>query len=252
MITPWNLCCVNSSSAVFAVEQCRNSTPNSRQARITRATVSDCRHNIKERSCTEFQLRIIIRISERLPSGDRIALLSDCVLEANDDTMAFRILTTLTGPHGDFNLQASLAELYPSFGKRMRKRYGRDVDAANIDLTTSDFRAFDYWAGDLKAQGGVPDPEDRATQRDFWLRYIGGSRSRLAQAFRRFLMPVAIYNSDPALVVEKKLPVADLKRLYEELPDDGTLGDEDRRNLKTLQRFLNGEFKDGIGMLDDQ
>jgi hypothetical protein len=47
-------------------------------------------------------------------------------------------------------------------------------------------------------------------------------------------------------MVENKIPVADLRRLNEQLPEDCTLTADDRASLRTLQRLLNGEFKNGI------
>jgi KAP family P-loop domain len=193
-------------------------------------------------------LRIVLRVAQRLPGSERLKLLEDCILEAADDTMALNILTKLTGKHDDFDLEVSLAQLYPVFTKRMRKRYGRDVDAANMDLSTSDPWAFNYWGHDPKAQGITIDPEDKAIQRDFWLRRIGNSRARLAQAFRGFFLPASVsYTSDVAPFVENKIPLEDLKRLYEQLSDDGTLNSVDRQSLQTLRRLLDGEFKNGAG-----
>jgi predicted KAP-like P-loop ATPase len=192
-------------------------------------------------------LRIVIRVAERLPASERLALLADCILYATDDTMALNVLTRLTGPHDDFNLDVSLAELHPFFMKRMRKQYGRDIDAVNIDLSTSDPWAFNYW-GYQKREGIADDPEDRAIQRDFWLRHIGNSRSRLAESVRKFFMPANVsYSEDVSPFVENKIPVADLKRLYEQLPDDATLGDVDRQSLRALRRLLDGGFRNGAG-----
>jgi hypothetical protein len=160
--------------------------------------------------------------------------------------MALRVLTRVTGAHTDFDVGVSFAQLYPSFTARMRKRYGHDVDAVNFDFTTSDPWAFDVWGAGHTDQGVSSSPEDRSVQRDFWLRYIGNSRSRLAEAFRRFFLPTAIYRTDPIPVVENKIPVADLRRLHDELPDDGPLTPQDRGALSRLRRILSGEFKNGI------
>lgn len=193
-------------------------------------------------------LRIVLRVAQKLPVSERLKLLEDCILEAADDTMALNILTKLTGKHDDFDLEVSLGQLYPVFVKRMRKRYGRDTDATNIDLSTSDPWAFNYWGHDPKTEGVIIDPEDKAIQRDFWLRYIGDSRARLAQAFRGFFLPSSVsYTSDAVPFVENKIPLTDLKKLFEQLPDDGTLNDVERQSLRTLRRLLNGEFKNGAG-----
>jgi hypothetical protein len=195
-------------------------------------------------------LRTVLFIAQKLSHSDRVAFLQKCILTASDDTMALRILTILTQQKDETKLDVSVSELYGSFTDRMRKRYGRSADAANIDLTTSDPWAFDFW-GRLNVDGITANPEDRHMQYDFWRRYIGKNRSRLAQAFRGFFLPVAVYEQNPDSVVENKIPVADLRKLYEELPQDPTLTEPDRKSLDTLRRFLDGEFRDGIGPMSN-
>ena len=191
-------------------------------------------------------MRIILRTCERLARGERIRLMSDVIAEASDDTLALRVLTNLTGHHDDFDLDVSFADLYPDFTKRMRARYGEDVDAETVDLSASDPVAFDLWGRHkLDEEGVTVDPKDRLIQQNFWLRYIGDSRIRLAGAFRQFLLPPWIYEEDAALAVENKLSVARLKELYEQLPEEPGLTRDDRVSLKTLERFLNGEFSGG-------
>lgn len=192
-------------------------------------------------------LRIILRVCERLPRAERIRIMSDVIEEAADDTLALRVLTTLTGHHDDFDLEVSMADLSPEFAKRMRTRYGRDVDATNIDLSTSDPMAFDLWGQQLQKEGVTFDREERAIQHDFWVRYVGNSRIHLARAFRAFLLPPWIYRQDPSIAVENKISVAKLKELYEQLPEESGLTREDRVSLRTLERFLAGEFKGGTG-----
>jgi hypothetical protein len=151
---------------------------------------------------------------------------------------------------GDSNLELKAADLYPSFSETMRKRYGREVDATKIVLTTADPWAFNIWGSSVL--DGIPsDPQDREIQYDFWRRYIGKSRSRLGQAFRAFFLPVALYETDPEPYVENKIPVADLKKFYDELPQEPTMTDRDQKALSTLERFLNGEFKNGISPTKD-
>jgi len=191
-------------------------------------------------------LRMVLLIAKRLPHTERLAFLQECILDATDDTMAFRILTILTSQTGDSNLGVSVADLYESFARRMRNRYGPGVDAANIDLSTSDPWAFEYWGRDLNANGITTDPEDRNVQNAFWLRYIGNSRSRLARAFRDFFLPMANYSDDPAPAVQNRISLGDLERLWKELPEDTSLSSWDQKSLAILRRFLDGEFKKGI------
>jgi hypothetical protein len=194
-------------------------------------------------------LRMVLRFAQRLPKSERPAFLSSCIDEAADDTMAFRILTTLTDPKSDANLSISFAQLYPAFIERMRRRYGRDVDAASVDLSTSDAPSFNLWGTrDLSKHDVQPDPEDRLTEHDFWKRYIGHSKARLIRIFNEILMPSGFYNTDPEPFVENKMSVELIRELFSELPDDF---DEDEIPLKyvnRLIRFLRGDFKQGISI----
>jgi hypothetical protein len=193
-------------------------------------------------------LRIVIRVAVRIPTFERFALLEGCIHDATDDTMALNILTRLTGRHDDFDLEVSIAQLHPAFIKRMRMRYGMEVDVVHVDMSTSDPWAFNYWGSISEVEGVTNDPEDRAIQRDFWLRYINGSRSRLADAFRKFFMPPNVnYSGDPTSFVENKLPLLDLRTLDMNLPYEDDLTDMDRQSLRVLRRLINGEFKNGIG-----
>ena len=192
-------------------------------------------------------LRIIIRVSEKMPKAARAHLLSQSIIEATDDTMALRVLTNLTGKRSDFDLDVSFAELYPAFIKRMRRRYGREVDAASIDLSASDPFAFNLWgSAQIKGDPVTIDPEDRLIQYDFWRRYIGNSRARLAQDFQGSVMPVGVYTEDPAPSVENKMSLDDLRRFYDDLPTAEPLTDSEEKSLRMLSRFLKGDFKHGI------
>jgi hypothetical protein len=130
----------------------------------------------------------------------------------------------------------------------MRKLYGEEVNAYNTSLSASDPEAFNLWGiSDLSREGIEVDPRDRNIQRNFWLRYIGENRTLLVRAFGAFFMPNAIYREDPSGYIENKIPVSDLRSLYERLPDDGTLTDEDKKSLRRLKRFLEGKYKNGTG-----
>jgi len=78
-------------------------------------------------------LRMILLIAQKLSQTEKIAFLQDCILNCSDDTMAFRLLTILSQQEGDSNIGVSVSDLYSSFAMRMRRRYGRNVDAANFD-----------------------------------------------------------------------------------------------------------------------
>src|SRR5216683_8034749 len=83
-------------------------------------------------------LRMILLVAKKLSLSERITFLQECILNATDDTMAFRILTTLTQQKEDSNIGVSVGDLYASFATRMRDRYGPNVDASKIDFSASD------------------------------------------------------------------------------------------------------------------
>jgi len=195
-------------------------------------------------------LRLIGFAARGLSARERVEYLRECIVDSTDDTMAFRILTVLPAQKDELQLGVSVADLYPSFADHMRERYGLMVDASNLNVNNSDPWALEYWGRDLRSSGIPSTPEDREIQYNFWRRYIGNSRARLASAFRQFFLPMAAYSTDPTPLVENRISLKDLRRLYQDLPDDPTLTSHDRASLQTLRRLLDGEFKDGFSPLD--
>jgi len=56
-------------------------------------------------------LRIVLAIAQRLQRSEKITFLQECILDASDDTMAFRILTVLTRQESESNIDVSVADL---------------------------------------------------------------------------------------------------------------------------------------------
>jgi hypothetical protein len=176
--------------------------------------------------------------------------LSECIVDSNDDTMPVRILTLLTSPKSDGYQQVSFAELYPSFISRMRSRYGYGVEANGVDLRASDSQAFSIWGNENLAEHNLHfDAEDRRIQHDFWRRYIGNSRSRLVVTFNEHLMPYKFhYPSNPEPFIATKMDIETLRKLFAELPDDPGMQHVPPKYVRRLQRFLDGDFNDGVPM----
>jgi hypothetical protein len=200
-------------------------------------------------------LRMVIRVALRTPTAQRAAFLSQCMLEAGDDTLAFRIQTVLSKPGQDFNLGVSFAELYPSFVERMMSRYGRNPDAHNMNLAYSDPAAFNLWGiSDLSKEGISLDNKtvanNRAAQRGFWLGYIGTSKRRLAEVFSIFFMPKGGYSGNPVPFIEQKIPIADLENLSKTVTEDEPLNEANKFSLRILERLLKGDFANGVAIED--
>jgi hypothetical protein len=192
---------------------------------------------------------MIIRVALKLSPNDRVPFLEECILQSVDDTLPLRILTVLPGSHPDFDLKVEFSQLYPIFIRRMRLRYGRDVDAATVDLSTSDPSAFGLWAmqESTKYQFTV-DQDDRAIQHEFWPRYIGNDRARLLHVFDNFLLPNAIIEGPTEPFIESKMSVSDLRRLAETIPSAANPDEYTKRVETKLRRFLRGDYKNGVGI----
>jgi len=195
-------------------------------------------------------VRIILRVCETANRDERLELITNLIKEADDDTMAVRILEASRKNRVGVDLKVSYADLYRAFTERMRTRYGRNVDAPNVDLRLTDPIAFSMWTDPHPQENVTVDPEDRLIQQDFWIRHIGNSRGRLARTFRKILLPSNVrFESDPSPWIDKKIPLTKLRELYEQLPkDDPDLTQEDQVSLRVLDRFLAGEFKGGTPM----
>jgi hypothetical protein len=105
-------------------------------------------------------LRMIIRVACKMSKAELVPFLEQCIIESVDDTLPVRILRGLPGNHDDFKLDVTFEELYPSFIRRMRNRYGQAVNAATIDLSTADPQAFNLWAMDRSPKQTIEfDPQ---------------------------------------------------------------------------------------------
>ena len=60
-------------------------------------------------------------------------------------------------------------------------------------------------------------------------------------------MPYMVYQGDPEEVVKRKMDVAVLRKLFDELPDDVGMRDVPPKYVTRMRRFLEGDFKGGIG-----
>lgn len=195
-------------------------------------------------------LRMIIRVALKLPKAELIPFLGQCIMESVVDTLPVRVLTGLPGSHQDFTLDVTFEELYPSFIQRMRGRYGESVDAATVDLSMSDPRAFSLWAMESSPKYQInPDPVDRALQHSFWLRYIGTDRKRLLHVFDNFLLPNAIYEMPTEPFVEAKISMEDLRLLAATIPQSTAPDANTRRIEAKLRNFLRGDYAKGVGIM---
>lgn len=194
-------------------------------------------------------LRMIHRVALELPGSQRVDFLEDCILRSVDDSLPERIFRLLPKQQDEGDLQIQYSHLYPAFLQRMNSRYGKEVDAARVDLSRSDPRAFHLWSPSEKNPYGVRiDPEEREIQHDFWRRYIGTDRTRLLRVFDAFLLPNWIIEVPTELFVEETMSVADLRRLAETLPKSADPDKDTKRAEWKLTKFLRGDYANGVSM----
>ena len=122
---------------------------------------------------------------------------------ASDDTFAVRLLTYTENKDRnkiltDFsNVNAS--EVRRRFMERMRQRYGPGKDIQTVSIAQGDWKAFSLWLQN--------SADDREIEQDFWRRFIGRSRKRLAQAIN-FVFPANVVweGNDPIPAVNSLFP----------------------------------------------
>ena len=118
----------------------------------------------------------------------------------------------------------------------MRSRYGREVDANLVNISTGDTYAFRRWIDNSE--------EDREIEVEFWKRYIGNSRKRLAQAIN-FIYPAGYtWSEDPRNWVQRFIPVDALKALLETANGDETLDTVELDGIARFQKMLMGKWFD--------
>jgi hypothetical protein len=125
------------------------------------------------------------------------------------------------------------------FIKRMQRRYGSESDIKNVDITKGDWWAFRIWAEN--------SDEDKKMEQDFWRRFIGKSRKRLAQAIN-FMYPGSntIWSENPRPIVDKLFPTEEIADFLRQLPAD-ELNDVEAKAVERFEELLRGRYQTGPG-----
>jgi len=187
-------------------------------------------------------LNIVFESAEKLSHNPRAQeVLVGAMKRAADDTFALRLLENTEKRDRNKILtnftNISVDDLKAVFMERMRRRYGKDSNAEMVNISTGDWLAFQKWAGNSL--------EDKDLEQEFWRRFIGASRKRLAQALN-FLYPAGFtWSSDPRGVIDTLFPVDELKHFMETLSNDqDELNELDAGGIVRLQELLEGKWFD--------
>jgi len=198
-----------------------------------------------------YAFRTVRETLMRIAESDRATFLRTCISEAGDDTMAYGLIARLTdlrepNAQDEGGLRIPLKAVWDTFLARMRSRYGVDAPTDEA-MRTSDPEAFALWGStDLSKWGIAAKPSDREARDDFWIRYIGTDKHRLATVFDAYFMPMASYGGDPAPFVERRISSTILRKLAADVIYAPDLTKEKAGSLRRIDRLLNGDYKDGV------
>jgi len=200
-----------------------------------------------------YACRIACRTIQMLHEGDRLEFLHTCINEAGDDTMVIGLLKNITdlresGQTTEEINRIPLRSVWDVFTARMRRRFGLNIDTSSDDvIRTSEPEAFELWGfSDLSKWQITTKASDREIRDDFWRRYIGVNKRRLAQIFEHYFWRSMQYDSDPLPFVERRISLELLRQMNFEVLPDPDLTEKEASSLRRLDRLLKGEYKNGV------
>jgi hypothetical protein len=185
-------------------------------------------------------LNIVFEAAQKLSSTSKAqVILIEAVRRAADDTFARRLLE-YTEASDRNKVLTNFKNIDPkqvrlAFINRMRERYGKDADGSKADISKGDWWAFRWWFDNSE--------EDAQIEKDFWRKFIGASRKKLAQALN-FAFPVGFtWSEDPRPIMDKILPLDDVCKLIVELGPE-QLDEVEEAAIKRFSEMLEGKWYD--------
>jgi hypothetical protein len=212
-------------------------------AYVVASRATDYTYDLENIGEASRAVNIVFESAQRFSQSFRAQeILVGAMKRAADDTFAFRLLEYTENRDRnkiltDFK-HIDPGNLKEAFMERMRHRYGKNVEADKVDITAGDAWAFRKWADNSAV--------DKETEQDFWLRYIGKSRKKLAQALN-FLYPAGFaWSADPRQMIDRLFPVDKLQYFVETLTGDGEqLDDIESSGVVRFKELLEGKWFGG-------
>lgn len=166
-------------------------------------------------------------------------ILVEAMRRVTDDTFAIRLLDFTKNKERN-KILTNFALIDPdgladAFMQRMRVRYGKEVDASHVLVAQVDWYAFRLWAQNSE--------DDKLVEQEFWRRFIGESRKRLAQAINILYPKGTTWSEDPRPIINVLFPISELKMLTEALPTE-ELDNVESEGIKRLEELLKGSWTD--------
>jgi hypothetical protein len=183
-------------------------------------------------------LNLVFSAAQKVSAtSDAQQVLEGAMARASDDTFAYRLVEYTANPDRNkvltnfSNVKADGVKA--AFTERMRKRYSlQDIQA--VDIARGDWRAFQFWANNSDA--------DRVIEQEFWRRFIGDSRKKLAQAINFIYPRTVAWTSDPRPTIDPIFPMTEFARLIAELPAGEELDEVEADGIARMQDLLTGKF----------
>jgi KAP family P-loop domain len=168
------------------------------------------------------------------PGAQRI--LEGAMARTSDDTFAIRIVEyTVSSDRNqvltDFS-NVDVDRVKAKFMERMRNRYSPQ-DIQTVKIVHCDWRAFRFWVNNSDA--------DCEIEQEFWRRFIGDSRKKLAQAIS-VIYPRMAWTSDPRPTIDQMFPMTEFARLLAELPDHEELDETEKTGIAGMVELISGKY----------
>lgn len=187
-----------------------------------------------------YALNIVFEVAQKLADTTAVqGVLEGAMARAADDTFALRLLEYTEFKDRNRILtnfsNIDIPQVKRAFMERMRSRYGSKTPIESVVIEQGDWGAFRAWARQSDA--------DRKIEQDFWARYIGQSRKRLAQAINILYPSGWTWNEDPRPTISELFPVDELARMTQSLPEE-QLDEVEQNGIVRLRQLTEGKWFD--------
>jgi hypothetical protein len=214
-----------------------SATAAERLAYAVAAHSSDYQYDRMNVGEAAFALNIVFIAAQKVSTSHAQRVLEGAMAYASDDTFAERILNhtedrTKNKILTDFS-SIDVAAIKRAFIQRMRMRYPASHAPTEI-LTQSDWYAFRRWVEN--------SDDDRKMEQEFWRKYIGLSRKRLAKAINFIYPGDCFWREDPTAIVDMLFPLAEITQLLCEVIEGEGLDDVETRGLARMKDLLAGKY----------
>jgi hypothetical protein len=181
----------------------------------------------------------ILQVAQRLSESEEInTLLKSCIALSKTDLFAANLYRAMTTDRANNKVWQNFehvdqSKMQEAFAAQMTSRFGEDNAA---DISQVEMHAMLTWA--------ELGPPEQSAEVAYWRRFIGNSRSRLADAFNVIAAKGQFWMKETPTYIDRIVGRNLLAQLDAELPEDPNLSPQQQEGLVRLKRFLNNEIHD--------